>query len=60
MDRAGLRSGDVVLTSHTGGFADSHWALVEANAGRKACLDVSSAADRLAGRYTTREVCLEK
>jgi predicted metalloprotease with PDZ domain len=59
MDRAGVRSGDAVITHHGAGFAFLHWAVTEAAAGRAGCVDVLNVEDARAGRFMTREVCLD-
>lgn len=56
MDRAGVRSGDVVFERHGYSFGELHWAIEQAAAGETACFVVSGQEDRF---RTGRDVCLE-
>jgi hypothetical protein len=56
MERAGVRSGDVVFDRHGSGLATLLWAIEQAAAGQTACFVVIGAEDR---RRHDRDVCLE-
>jgi hypothetical protein len=56
MDRAGVRSGDVVFERHGYDFGELRWAIERAAAGETACFVVSGPEDRF---RTGRDVCLE-
>jgi hypothetical protein len=56
MDRAGVRSGDVVFDRHGSGLGHLLWAIEQAASGQTACFVVIGADDR---RRHGRDVCLD-
>lgn len=56
MDKAGMRSGDVVFSRHGHGLTELSWAIRESARGRTACVFVANAEEARTG--SRREVCL--
>ena len=56
MEKAGMRSGDVVLSTHGYGLTELSWAVRESARGGTACVWVANAEEARTG--SRREVCL--
>jgi hypothetical protein len=57
MDRAGLRTGDYVVGTHTS-FPELYGSIRAATEGRSECFAVINVEDARAGTYKSRLVCL--